>query len=327
MKRLLTATTAVLALTAPMAFADTNINVTLQLPETNSLGQNWLQFGELIEEASGGELTIQLFHSAQLFRDNQVPEAVGSGAIEAGSASLVRFAGAVPAVNIVSIPFLLDDEAAQRAATAPGSPVRALLDAAILEETNNRVLWWQAFGRNIFLSNETAMDSPDAFDGMLVRSYGTVQSWTVEALGGSPTIMSGSEQFLAYQQGTVDVGMTAISAVESRNLYEVMDTLTLTNDSLVEFVAVINNDFFEGLSPEEQQIITDAALQVEAALRDQSINGEDAAIERLRANMTVVELDDAQRAAFRDATAGVIERYIEQAGELGEAVIEAANGL
>ena len=296
MTKTFTAAALMAAVLAAPVCAQTNINVTLQLPETNSLGQNWLQFGELIEEASGGDLTMQLFHSAQLFRDNQVPEAVGSGAVEAGSASLVRFAGAVPAVNFVSIPFLLDDEAAQRAATAPGSPIRALLDAAILEETNNRVLWWQAFGRNIFLSNETAMDSPAAFDGMLVRSYGTVQSWTVEALGGSPTIMSGSEQFLAYQQGTVDVGMTAISAVESRNLYEVMDTMTLTNDSLVEFVAVINNDFFEGLTAEQQQIITDAALQVEAALRDQSINGEDAAIERLRANMTVVALDDAHSA-------------------------------
>ena len=327
MKRTFASIAAIVAVSSTTAFAQTTMNVTLQLPETNSLGQNWLQFGELIDDASGGELGIQLFHSAQLFRDNEVPEAVGSGAVEAGSASLVRFAGAVPAVNVVSIPFLLDSEERMRAATEPGSPVRELLDAAILEETNNRVLWWQAFGRNIFLSNETPMVSPAAFDGLLVRSYGTVQSWTVEALGGVPTIMSGSEQFLAYQQGTVDVGMTAISAVESRSLYEVMDTLTLTNDSLVEFVAVINNDFFEGLTAEEQQIILEAAAQVEADLRDATISGEDAAIERLREHMNVVELSDEQRDGFRDATASVIERFVEDAGELGQLVIDAANDL
>ena len=59
----------------------------------------------------------------------------------------------------------------------------------------------------------------------------------------------------AYQQGAVDVGMTGASAVESRKLYEVMDHMTLSFDSAIEFVAIINNDFFNSLSPEHQQII------------------------------------------------------------------------
>ena len=75
------------------------ISVTLQLPETHYLAKNWEDFGKIISEKSGGDLNIQLFPSAQLFKDNQVPEAVGSGAITAGSASLSRYAGAVPAVT------------------------------------------------------------------------------------------------------------------------------------------------------------------------------------------------------------------------------------
>ena len=42
-------------------FADTTIRVTLQLPETHSLGQNWQDFASIIEEKSGGELKVQLF--------------------------------------------------------------------------------------------------------------------------------------------------------------------------------------------------------------------------------------------------------------------------
>ena len=79
--------------------AETTIRVTLQLPEKHSLGQNWLAFKKIVEEKSGGELKIELFPSAQLYKDKQVPEAVGSGAIEAGSAFLGRFAGSVPAVE------------------------------------------------------------------------------------------------------------------------------------------------------------------------------------------------------------------------------------
>lgn len=305
----------------------TTLRVTMQLPESDALSQNWLEFGRLVEERSGGEIKVQLFASSQLFKDDQVPEAVGSGAIDAGSASLVRYAGAVPAVNVVSVPFLLDSEAAIRAATAPNSRVRILLDAAIQAQTNNRVLWWQAFGRNIYLSKGFAITEPTDFTGRKVRTYGTVQSWTAQALGGAPTIISGSEQFLAYQQRTVDIGMTGASAVASRKLYEVMDHMTLSYDSAIEFIAVINNDVFESLPADQQKIILDTAVEVENKLRDFMITDEDSLVDGVRDKMTVVDLTDVQRAAFRDATSGVVDRFVAQAGDLGAAVVAAARGL
>jgi len=52
-----------------VAQAETVIRVTLQLPENHSLGQNRTAFNEIVQEKSGGELSIQLFPSAQLFTD------------------------------------------------------------------------------------------------------------------------------------------------------------------------------------------------------------------------------------------------------------------
>ena len=223
MKRHLIVALAAAAIAAPSlaAQAETVIRVTLQLPETHSLGQNWAAFDEIIQEKSGGELSVQLFPSAQLFTDKEVPEAVGTGAVEAGSAFLGRFTGSVPAVDVVNLPFFFRDEAHLRAAVATGSQMRNILDAAVLEETGARVLWWQAFGRNVYLSNGQAIRTPADLANQKVRTYGKVLGWTVEALGGAPTLMSGSKQFLAYQQGAVDVGMTGASAVKSRSLFEV----------------------------------------------------------------------------------------------------------
>ena len=303
--------------------ADTTIRVTLQLPETHSLGQNWQDFANIIEEKSGGELKVQLFPSAQLFKDKEVPGAVGSGAVEAGSAFLGRFAGSVSAVDVVSIPFMFSDEAHIRASVAPGSAMRSALDGAILRETNNRVLWWQAFGRNIYLNNGSAIVTPQDLQGKKVRTYGKVHGWTVEALGGAPTLMSGSKQFLAYQQGAVDVGMTGASAVKSRKLFEVMDHMTLTFDSAIEFIAVINNDFYEGLSAEHQAIIDAAAQEVEQKLRDAIYQQEAEIVEEMKAEMTVVELTKAQRAAWREATAGVVDRFVDETGATGAAAVAA----
>ena len=304
-------------------FADTTIRVTLQLPETHSLGQNWQDFASIIEEKSGGELKVQLFPSAQLFKDKEVPGAVGSGAVEAGSAFLGRFAGSVSAVDVVSIPFMFSDEAHIRASVAPGSAMRSALDGAILRETNNRVLWWQAFGRNIYLNNGSAIVTPQDLQGKKVRTYGKVHGWTVEALGGAPTLMSGSKQFLAYQQGAVDVGMTGASAVKSRKLFEVMDHMTLTFDSAIEFIAVINNDFYESLSAEHQAIIDAAAQEVEQKLRDAIYQQEAEIVEEMKAEMTVVELTEAQRAAWREATAGVVDRFVDETGATGAAAVAA----
>lgn len=325
MKRLFAAAAvAGLMAAAPVdARAETTIRVTLQLPETHSLGQNWLEFKKIIEEKSGGELKLQLFPSAQLFKDKQVPQAVGSGAVEAGSSFLGRFAGAVPAVDVINVPFLFADEAELRAATSTGSKMRTILDAAVLKETGARVLWWQAFGRNIYLSKGSAIRLPGDIKGKKVRTYGKILGWTIQALGGAPTLMSGSKQFLAYQQGAVDVGMTGASAVKSRKLYDVMDHMTLSFDSAIEFVAVINNTFFEGLSKEHQAIILDAAKTVEKQLRDKIYAQEAEAIEFVRPKMTVVDLSEDERAKWREATKSVVERFRKENGEAAAAVLEA----
>jgi C4-dicarboxylate-binding protein DctP len=317
----------VIAVAPVMVQAETIIRVTLQLPETHSLGQNWIAFKEIIEEKSGGELTVQLFPSAQLYKDKEVPEAVGSGAVEAGSAFLGRFTGAVPAVDVVNLPFFFRDEDHLRAAVATGSPMRNVLDAAVLEETGAKVLWWQAFGRNVYLSNGSAIRTPSDLSDQKVRTYGKVLGWTVEALGGAPTLMSGSKQFLAYQQGAVDVGMTGASAVKSRKLHEVMDHMTLSYDSAIEFVAVMNNDFFESLSPEHHQIILDAAAEVEQQLRDAIYAEEDAIVEEMRGVMTVVELTDEERQQWVEATSSVAQRFVDDAGDTAAQVVSAASGM
>ncbi|MBL4666968.1 MAG: TRAP transporter substrate-binding protein DctP [Sneathiella sp.] len=318
---------ACLMMTSAAAFAETTIRVSLQLPETHSLGQNWNAFKDIIEKESKGELKLQLFPSAQLYKDKQVPEAVGSGAIEAGSAFLGRFAGSVPAVEIVNLPFFFRDEAHLRAAAANGSTMRNILDAAVLEETGAKVLWWQAYGRNVYLNNGSPIRVPADLKGKKVRTYGKVLGWTVEALGGAPTLMSGSKQFLAYQQGAVDVGMTGTSGVKSRKLYEVMDNMTASYDSAIEFVAVMNNDFFNSLSKENQMIITNAAATVEKQLREQVYSGEAAMVEELRSNMKVVELTAEERAMWVEATKSVIEKFVANAGPTAKAAIKAANGL
>ena len=329
MKRLLIGLSiaAIASFGAISAQAETTIRVTLQISEKHSLGQNWIAFKKIVEEKSGGDLKVQLFPSAQLYKDKQVPEAVGSGAIEAGSAFLGRFAGSVPAVEVINVPFLFDTEAKLRKATATGSKIRNILDAAVLKETGAKVLWWQAFGRNIYLSKKDPLRLPSDLKGKKVRTYGKILGWTVQALGGAPTLMSGSKQFLAYQQGAVDVGMTGVSTIETRKLYEVMKHATLSYDSAIEFVAVINNKFFNSLSEKNQKIILDAAIKVEKQLRDEVYADEDRLVNVVRPKINLIELTAAERAEWRKATLSVGDKFATERGAVAAAVIKIARGM
>ena len=316
------AVAAAITLTSTLAVAETTIRVTLQLPAKHSIGANWMAFKKIVETESKGELKLQIFAAAQLYKDKETPQAVGSGAVEAGSVFLGRFAGSVPAVEVINVPFLFTDEKALRANVASGSAMRQALDAAMLKETGARVLWWQAFGRNIYLNNGTPIRTPADFNGKKVRTYGKILGWTVEALGGAPTLMSGSKQFLAYQQGAVDVGMTGASSVKTRKLYEVMKNMTLSFDSAIEFVAIMNGKFFDSLSKKHQEIIVKAARTVEQQLRDHIYTQESEDVKLLRTKMNVIDLTDAEREQWRSATKGVGDKFAKERGPLAAKIIE-----
>ena len=147
----LAAVSVALLMSASAFAADVTMRISLQLPMKSHLGQNLQLFKKEVEAKSNGNIEVQIYDSAQLYKDKEVPAAVGSGAIEAGVASLTRYVGDVPAVDIFYQPFLFNSEEKVRKAVAKGSAIRGPIDKAI-KGTGSTVLWWQAYGGAIMLS-------------------------------------------------------------------------------------------------------------------------------------------------------------------------------
>ena len=319
-----------LALTLGMSSAsaaDVTLRISLQLPLKSHLGQNLLLFKEEVEKNSNGEIAVEIYDSAQLYKDKEVPAAVGSGAIEAGVASLTRYVGDIPAVDIFYQPFLFDTEEKVRKAVAKGSPVRSPIDEAI-NDTGSTVLWWQAYGGAIMLSNGGPVKTPADMKGKKVRVFGKTLGDFVTAAGGAPTLISGSEQYLAYQRGTVDIGMTGVSGVKSRKLWEVMDTITVTNHADIEFIVVVNTEFWNGLTDEHKAIIEAAAMKAEEDVRNRMSTIEAEAFAAAEENgMAVYKPTEAEIAEWKAVSQPVYEAYKEKAGDLGKQILDAANAL
>jgi C4-dicarboxylate-binding protein DctP len=315
---------AALALTAGATVAQEKMRISLQLPLKSHLGQNLLLFEKEVEERTGGAIDVEIYDSATLYKDKEVPAAVGSGAIEAGVASLTRYVGDAPVVDVFYMPFLFNSEDKVRAAVAEGSTVRQTIETEVMK-TGGQVLFWQAYGGAIMLSKGGPIKTPADLEGKKVRVFGKTLGDFVSAAGGAPTLISGSEQYLAYQRGTVDVGMTGVSGVKSRKLWEVMDTITVTNHADIEFVVVVNNDWWGGLSAETQGHIREAAAVAQEDVRNKMAEIEAGAYAAAKENgMTVVELSDADLEAWKAVSQPVYDAYLAATGDAGQAILDAA---
>ena len=178
------------------------------------------------------------------------------------------------------------------------------------------------------LSKTEPIATPEAMEGKKVRVFGKTLGDFVSAAGGAPTLISGSEQYLAYQRGTVDIGMTGVSGVKSRKLWEVMDTITVTNHADIEFLVVVNTAWWESLSDAHRQILSEAALEAEADVRDRMATIEAEAYAAAEANgMTVYTPTEAEIEVWRAVSEPVYEAYRAKAGELGAGLLDAAEGL
>ncbi len=307
--------------------AETTMRISLQLPLKSHLGQNLLLFKKEVESRSNGDIKVEIYDSAQLYKDKEVPAAVGSGSIESGVASLTRYVGDIPAVDLFYQPFLLNTDQKVRKAVSKGSSIRGPIDDAIMG-TGSTVLWWQAYGNAIMLSNGQAIKNPSDMKGKKVRVFGKTLGTFVKASGGAPTLISGSEQYLAYQRGTVDVGMTGVSGVKSRKLFEVMDTITKTNHGVIEFIVVANTKWFNSLSAKQKDVIIKSAEIAEKDVRNNVAKIEQEAYDLAKSKgMKIVTPSKSDIDAFKAASKPVYDDYKKNAGSLGTQLLDAASKL
>jgi len=313
---------------ATPAWAERTLRLSLQVATNHPVGQNILYFKERVEEVSGGEITIEVYDSAQLYKGSEIPQAVGSGAIDLGLVLIDEFAGTIPAVGLFSVAFMFPDYDVLARAAGPDSEIRQTIDAMITE-TGARPLWWQDYGPVQLLSNDGPMLTPDTMEDKKVRVLGKASGDFIEAVGGIPVKIGGSEQFMAYQRGTVDVGMTGTTAIKSRKLHEVMDHVTITNHAQTEFLIVVSNATWDDLSDEERAWMTTAARDAEAKMRAETKqkNLDAEAFIREETDMEVHHLTPEQLAAWREAAAPAVDAYIAAAGDEGRELVEKVRSL
>jgi C4-dicarboxylate-binding protein DctP len=304
------------------------LRVTLQLPISNHLGVNLMHFKKEVEARGDGAIVVEIFDNSQLYKDNEAVDAVASGAIEMATVTYQQFTRKVPAIGIFEQPFLFNFDALVRAAVAPESEMRQLLDRAILEATGVRVLWWQSYGSSVLFSKARDARQPRGIRELKVRVFGDNMKSFTEYCGGVPLLISATKQNQALKDGTVDFVMTGITGVDGRELWKVSDTVTRTEHAALEFVVIINEKVWQSLAPRGQTIVLEASKRAERDLRGQMADIEAKAYDFARSKgMTLHELTPNEVYEWRACSARLLDDYMGDAGELGARLMAAYGRL
>jgi tripartite ATP-independent transporter DctP family solute receptor len=321
MQRLIAALGAVLVVGLGFARAPA-AEVTLKLGHQNNPGhsihEGAVRFAELVNEKTNGEVTIEVFPSAQLGGLNQLWTGIKIGSLEMAG-SLVPAVGAdlVPGLTVFDAPYAFKD--LEHFHKVSRGPIAERLNEDLIEKAGVRILFYQTFGIRNLTANK-AIYNPEDLAGMKVRAVTLpVFLATVEGLGATPTPLDFSEVYQGLRTGIVDGQENPVSTIHSAKLYEVQDYLMLTQHIFGIVAVMINEGVYQSLSPEAQAAMQEAALEAADYADGLAMKEEAELKEKLReAGMTIIGPDDGlDLEAFRTRVQeSVYPKFAEQWGEI-----------
>ena len=305
------------------------IRVTVQVPVTEPfLGASVGHFKNEVEKATGNAVIVEIFDSGKLFVDDQVVNAVQSGAIEMGVAGLNQINRVIPAAGFMEQPFLFNFEGLTRAATSPDSDLRQLIDDAVLKALGLRVLWWQTIGPQVIFTKDRDAKEPGRIKGMKIRAFSDTTASFARHCGGVPVIVSTSKIQQALRDGTLDMAMISAAGVQTRDLWRVTNAITRTDHAAVEFLVVINEKTWQSLSDNHKRILQEAARVAERDVRQRSSELEAAAYDFARSKgMKIYELAPNEVAEWRACSSDVLVEFMDKGGEMTQQLMNAYGKL
>ena len=302
--------------------------VTLVYAEVNPLegtivGQTATAFKEKVEELSGGSITIDIQANGVLGAESDVLDTMlgGGGTIDMARISafaLTSYGGEKS--SLLSVPFtFVSRDHFWNFATSD------LAQEFLLEPHENgtgiRGLFYGEEGfRHFFTVNP--IEGMDDLAGMKIRvSNDPIMTGMVEGLGANPTVVAMGELYSALQTGVVDAAEQPIANYQANAFPEVAPNIILDGHTLGAIQVVITDEAWDSLTPEQQDVLTEAGEYASQYNRQISQETEDKILEELKADgVNVIEVDDIT--PWQDACKDVIEEATKNNKELYQQIVD-----
>jgi TRAP-type C4-dicarboxylate transport system substrate-binding protein len=214
-----------------------------------------------VTEKSGGKIVIQPHFGGSLgYKSNGHFSAVEDGAVPLAHTFGGVLVGVDPIFQINTLPFLVGnvDEMQMLVDVA-----RPHIDAAF-GKANQKLLYvtpWTPVG----IWAKRPIRTIDELKTIKIRTYDVSGTMTLKEAGAIALQLSWVDVIPAFSTGTIDAVLTSDEGGIASKFWEYTDHFNQLNFTSGLDVSHINLDTFNGLSPELQQAVLDAAAQAEKA--------------------------------------------------------------
>jgi C4-dicarboxylate-binding protein DctP len=269
-----------------------------------------LDFCKKVEARSGGRVTFDTYHSKQLFGGKEEFAAVGRGDIHVGIPHDIYHTGEIPELGITSLPFLFDD--VDQALYMLRAGLKDMVRPKVEQGNNCVLLGWVVFDPYQFYCKSPIATIEDV-KGKIWGVSGTTHTKAIEVIGGSATMMSSSELYLALQTGTIDGCTRPLLTGVGRKLNEVAKYLTLAGFSPWGNLLIVNKDAWDKLPADAQDMMRQAGREWEDQAFVMAKEFMQTAVKKLRdGGMTVSKLSPEEMSKFRKAMDPVYKWWLEK---------------
>jgi TRAP-type C4-dicarboxylate transport system substrate-binding protein len=220
--------------------------------------KNIYEFAKEIEQGTQGQLKLEVYSGASLYKQPDIKRAVRSGQVAMGETVLSLYGNENPIYQIDTLPLLATSyENARKLWIAS----REELENSLAEQ-NLKLLFsvpWPPQG--LYIKRE--INSLDDMRAMKIRSYNAMLSRLIQLMGGVPTSVESSDIAQAFSTGMIDSMMTSPSTGVSSQCWDYVRFYYDFQAWIPKNMVFVNKTFFDALPKSMQDVVLKAAAAAE----------------------------------------------------------------
>ena len=279
-------------------------------------------FAAYVKEKTNGRIDIATFPMGQLGGERSMAEQVQSGTLQIAAITTAVLQNFVPQTAILDMPFIFPNRKTAYA-TLDDPEVQEKIFSYFPKKGFIAIGWTENEFRD-FTNNKRPVRKPSDIKGLKVRVMNSpVYLDTFKQLGASPVGIPFPEIYNALQTGVIDAQENPLLTSILMKFTEVTKYATLTHHCLTECPIIVSPDYWETLSPEDQQIFREAAKvcidtnrKENAELHKKLPKSGISVAEYCKKNsVEVIELTPEERKTFQEAMAPVWNKYRKKIGD------------
>lgn len=258
--------------------------------------QDW---AKRVEARTNGRLKIDVFHSAQLGREEDILEQIRQGANIGQNTDSARMGNYVPGIAVMNGPYFA--ETLEEVARLRKAPTVVKWNEELATKFGFKVVsfsWVQGYRH--FFTNKP-IKTPDDLKGLRIRTPpAPIWQESIRALGATPVAMAFGEMYPGLQQRAIDGVELVYNNIPGGRFYEVLKFANETKHIMLINFQVVSAKWFDSLPKDVQTALIEECDQAGEETSKKIFALEAEVEQQLKGRgMTIVK--DVDLAAFRKA--------------------------